>query len=105
MKAANYRISSRFREGFQGKVMSRAFRRLFRLPTCNVSRMGTRFAGSGGPAGVTRVAAAAVAAAMLGCAPITTLEGERLALRSPEFRDYVEQVFREQNRVASELTF
>ena len=39
------------------------------------------------------------------CASVTTAAGERLALTSPEFRAYVERVFREQNRVASELAF
>lgn len=40
-----------------------------------------------------------------GCAPVTTLDGERLPVRSEAFADYVEQVFREQNRVATELAF
>jgi hypothetical protein len=39
------------------------------------------------------------------CTSVTTLEGERLGLASPEFRAYVEGVFREQNRVATELAF
>jgi hypothetical protein len=39
------------------------------------------------------------------CVSVTTLEGERLAARSVEFRAYVESVFREQNRVATELAF
>lgn len=48
----------------------------------------------------------AVAASLVaGCAPVTTLEGERLRVRSDAFANYVEQVFREQNRVASELAF
>ncbi|HEX7235625.1 MAG TPA: hypothetical protein VF405_01610 [Gammaproteobacteria bacterium] len=34
-----------------------------------------------------------------------TADGQRLRLRSPEFRDYVERVFREQNRVADALAF
>lgn len=34
-----------------------------------------------------------------------TADGEPLSLRSPEFRDYVERVFREQNRVADALAF
>lgn len=37
------------------------------------------------------------------CAQVTTLEGERLAMTSPEFAAYVESVFREQNRVATAL--
>ena len=40
---------------------------------------------------------------LAGCAAVTTLEGERLAMTSPEFRAYVESVFREQNRVATSL--
>jgi hypothetical protein len=40
-----------------------------------------------------------------GCVAVTTLDGERLAMRSPEFRAYVESVFRAQNRVATELAF
>jgi hypothetical protein len=40
-----------------------------------------------------------------GCAPVVTLEGERIALRSERFAEYVEHVFREQNRVATELAF
>ena len=39
------------------------------------------------------------------CASVTTREGERLRITSPEFRAYVEAVFREQNRVATELAF
>ena len=34
-----------------------------------------------------------------------TADGERLRLASPEFRAYVERVFREQNRIADELAF
>lgn len=50
---------------------------------------------------------AACAAALLavGCAPVTTLDGERLALTSEAFRTYVESVFRKQNAVATDLTF
>ncbi len=55
---------------------------------------------------VLRVSAAvAVAIALSGCAAVTTADGERLALTSPEFRGYVERVFREQNRLADELAF
>jgi hypothetical protein len=39
-----------------------------------------------------------------GCA-VLTADGERLGLTSPEFRAYVERVFREQNRLADELAF
>jgi hypothetical protein len=50
-------------------------------------------------------AAVAVAIALSGCAAVTTADGERLNLTSPEFRSYVERVFREQNRLADELAF
>ena len=40
-----------------------------------------------------------------GCAAVSTADGERLSLRSEEFRAYVDRVFREQNRVADELAF
>jgi hypothetical protein len=50
------------------------------------------------------VAALATSAIAAGCA-VTTADGRRLALASSEFRAYAEQVFREQNRVASELAF
>jgi hypothetical protein len=43
--------------------------------------------------------------AVAGCAAVRTPDGERLAMRSPEFRAYVERVFREQNRVADEVAF
>lgn len=53
--------------------------------------------------------AAALAAAVLalhaGCAPITTVQGERIRMRSERFAEYVEHVFREQNRVATALAF
>jgi hypothetical protein len=39
------------------------------------------------------------------CVSVTTLEGERLTAPSSEFRAYVEAVFREQNRVATDLAF
>jgi hypothetical protein len=39
------------------------------------------------------------------CTPLTTLDGERLSVRSDAFADYVEAVFRDQNRVATELAF
>lgn len=41
---------------------------------------------------------------LAGCA-VSTAGGERLKLRSAQFRDYVEGVFREQNRVADALAF
>jgi hypothetical protein len=43
--------------------------------------------------------------AVAGCAAIQTGDGERLAPTSPAFRAYVERVFREQNRVATEVAF
>jgi hypothetical protein len=39
------------------------------------------------------------------CVSVTTLDGERLTAPSAEFRAYVETVFREQNRVATDLAF
>jgi len=45
----------------------------------------------------------AIAASLVGCATVTTSDGERLRMRSAEFQDYVERVFREQNRWATEL--
>jgi hypothetical protein len=39
------------------------------------------------------------------CVSVTTLDGERLTAPSSEFRAYVEAVFREQNRVATDLAF
>ena len=39
------------------------------------------------------------------CAAVPTADGERLELSSPEFRAYVERVFREQNRVADAVAF
>ena len=47
-----------------------------------------------------------LAVLLAGCAAtITTADGRRLALSAPEFPAYVETVFREQNRVATELAF
>jgi hypothetical protein len=40
-----------------------------------------------------------------GCAAVTTLDGRQLRVGSEAFRDYVEKVFREQNRTASRLAF
>ena len=44
-------------------------------------------------------------AGVTGCAGVDTVDDGRLRLGSPEFRDYVERVFREQNRLADELAF
>lgn len=52
-----------------------------------------------------RLALVAAAAAVAGCAGVLTADGERLRTASPEFRAYVEGVFRAQNRVASALAF
>ena len=54
---------------------------------------------------LTRICVLAAALALNGCAAVSTADGQRLALTSPEFRVYVERVFREQNRVADELAF
>jgi hypothetical protein len=40
-----------------------------------------------------------------GCAAVPTADGQRLRLGSAEFREYVERVFREQNRVADAVAF
>jgi hypothetical protein len=40
-----------------------------------------------------------------GCAAVPTADGQRLRLGSAEFREYVERVFREQNRVADAAAF
>jgi hypothetical protein len=42
---------------------------------------------------------------LVACAAVTTADGRRLGLASSDFRSYVEQVFREQNKTASELAF
>jgi|KBSSwiStaDraftv2_1062776.scaffolds.fasta_scaffold1232442_2 hypothetical protein len=47
----------------------------------------------------------AALAGLAGCAAVTTADGQRLGLTSAEFRAYVERVFRDQNRVASDLGF
>jgi hypothetical protein len=47
---------------------------------------------------------AAAAAFTVACA-VTTADGTRLGLTSSEFRAYVERVFRDQNKVASDLAF
>jgi len=52
-----------------------------------------------------RVAALFVATTILAGCAVLTADGERLRLTSPEFRAYVERVFREQNRVADQFAF
>ena len=52
-----------------------------------------------------RLVALGMLVLLLGCAAVPTADGQRLRLASPEFREYVERVFREQNRVADELAF
>ena len=42
---------------------------------------------------------------LAGCAAVPTADGQRLRLGSAELRDYVERVFREQNRVADAAAF
>lgn len=44
-------------------------------------------------------------ALLTGACAVTTAGGERLSVGSDAFRAYVERVFREQNRVATELAF
>jgi hypothetical protein len=53
----------------------------------------------------SRVRLFAATLVLHGCAAVPTADGQRLALTSPEFRAYVERVFREQNRVADALAF
>lgn len=52
-----------------------------------------------------RTAAFLVATATLAGCAVLTADGERLSLTSPEFRAYVERVFREQNKVADQFAF
>jgi hypothetical protein len=47
---------------------------------------------------------AAIPTLLAACA-VTTADGTRLGLTSAEFRAYVERVFRDQNKVASDLAF
>jgi len=47
----------------------------------------------------------AATAAVSACAAVVTADDERLRLASPEFRAYVERVFREQNELADALAF
>jgi hypothetical protein len=67
--------------------------------------MARRFGPFAGPSMNPRLGLVASALAAAGCASVTTADGTRLTLASPEFRSYVERVFREQNRVADELAF
>ena len=53
----------------------------------------------------SRAAALLVATTILAGCAVLTADGERLTLTSPEFRAYVERVFREQNRVADQFAF
>ena len=52
-----------------------------------------------------RSAAVALLLCLWACASVPTADGERLKVTSLEFREYVERVFREQNRVADEVAF
>jgi hypothetical protein len=52
-----------------------------------------------------RSIAVCVLVSLSGCAAVPTADGQRLRLGSDEFRDYVERVFREQNRVADAVAF
>jgi len=55
---------------------------------------------------VIRISPLLVALLVLsGCATVVTVDDARLRLTSPEFRAYVEHVFREQNRLLNELAF
>jgi len=57
------------------------------------------------PVIILRISVAALAL-LAGCAgTVTVSDGRTLRLDSPEFRDYVERVFREQNEVATTLAF
>lgn len=52
-----------------------------------------------------RSIAVCVLVSLSGCASVPTADGQRLRLGSDEFREYVERVFREQNRVADAVAF
>ena len=54
---------------------------------------------------LTRSAVLCALLSLAACAAVPTADGERLRLGSAEFRDYVERVFREQNRVADAAAF
>jgi len=47
----------------------------------------------------------AATATVSACAAVVTVDAERLRLASPEFRAYVERVFREQNELADRFAF
>jgi hypothetical protein len=58
------------------------------------------------PSSVTSIAVLlTMAAPLAGCLAVTTLDGKRLRLSSPDFPAYAERVFRAQNRVATDLAF
>ncbi len=50
-----------------------------------------------------RTLSLAAAAPLLAACAVTTADGTRLGLASSEFRAYVERVFRDQNKVSSDL--
>jgi hypothetical protein len=52
-----------------------------------------------------RALSLAAASLLAACAVVTTADGTRLGIGSDEFRVYVERVFREQNKTASDLAF
>jgi hypothetical protein len=52
-----------------------------------------------------RACSLAAAPALLVACAVTTADGTRLGLTSDEFRSYIERVFRDQNKVASDLAF
>ena len=54
---------------------------------------------------IARAAVVCLFLSLSGCAAVPTADGPRLRLGSAEFRDYVERVFREQNRVADAVAF
>ena len=47
----------------------------------------------------------AVFSLVAACAPVTSLDGQRMPMRSDAFSEYVESVFRQQNDVATQLAF
>lgn len=52
-----------------------------------------------------RACALSAATLTVSACAVLTADGDRLSLTSPEFRSYVERVFREQNRVADQFAF
>ena len=52
-----------------------------------------------------RLSVVLAVACLSGCSAVPTADGETLRLTSAEFREYVERVFREQNRVADAIAF